>query len=101
MSTKAEVLADPNSVWNKTADDEPVFVMVARDPFAYQMIRRWANLYFDQKKFGRCADFPDQQVPADDAQMQRVTAKFNEAIRVAEEMAGWLSRRSLANPPKP
>lgn len=98
MSTKAEVIADPGSVWNKTADDEPVFVMVARDPFAYNMIRRWANLYYDQKRFGRSADFPDQKVPADDAQMQRVKAKFDEAIAVAEEMAAWLAAHQPVKP---
>ena len=32
--TKRELLADPNSCLNRAADDEPVFVLLGRDPAA-------------------------------------------------------------------
>lgn len=42
MPTKRELIDDPNSVWNKTADDEQVFVVVERDRFAAYLARHFA-----------------------------------------------------------
>lgn len=42
--TKAELLADPESCWNKAEDDEPVFVVLGRDPAAGDTVRYWATL---------------------------------------------------------
>jgi hypothetical protein len=40
--TKAELLADPNSCLNRSADDEPVFLIVARDVIAPGIVEEWA-----------------------------------------------------------
>jgi hypothetical protein len=41
--TKKELLADPNSVWNKCADDEPIFCLRAQDQLAGPLVERWAD----------------------------------------------------------
>lgn len=40
---KHEELSDPNSCWNKAADDEPVFVIRAKDPEAVGTVMEWCN----------------------------------------------------------
>jgi len=47
---KRNELANPNSCLNKAADDEPLFVFRANDPLAPQLVREWADQYFDSKK---------------------------------------------------
>lgn len=44
MSTKLENLNDPNSCWNKAADDEPVFVLRANDPAASLSVMHWVKI---------------------------------------------------------
>lgn len=44
MTTKAELLADPDSCLNRSADDEPVFLLCARDLFAPGAVEAWAGL---------------------------------------------------------
>lgn len=39
--TKREELENPDSAWNRTADDEPVFVVCGRDVLAPATIRDW------------------------------------------------------------
>lgn len=43
MSTKKEVVSDPNSCLNKAADDEPIFVLRGNDPVAAMVVRNWAE----------------------------------------------------------
>lgn len=43
MATKLELMADPNSVWNRTKDNEPVFVLAGRDITADGLVDQWAN----------------------------------------------------------
>ena len=38
---KRDELADPRSCWNKAADDERLFVLLAHDPAAPVAIRAW------------------------------------------------------------
>jgi hypothetical protein len=40
---KRDELADPKSCLNRALDDEPLFVLLARDKAAPYAIRRWAN----------------------------------------------------------
>jgi hypothetical protein len=44
MATKREVLADPNSCLNKAGDDEPIFVLRAKDIVAPATVRFWHDL---------------------------------------------------------
>lgn len=44
MFTKAEALKDPASPWNRTKDDEPVFVICGRDSLAVQTLGKWCDL---------------------------------------------------------
>ena len=62
---KTNELRDPASCLNKAADDEPVFVLLARDPCAAQTVRAWASMsngvHSDKKRAEalRCADLMD------------------------------------------
>ena len=40
---KSKELADPNSCLNKAEDDEPIFVLRAKDPIAAHIINHWAD----------------------------------------------------------
>jgi hypothetical protein len=40
--TKREAAELPESAWNRTADDEPVFVLCGRDAIAPQVVREWS-----------------------------------------------------------
>lgn len=40
---KRDELADPNSCLNRTADDEPIFVLCARDVLAPNAVDTWAD----------------------------------------------------------
>lgn len=42
--TKQELIDDPNSCWNKAADDEPLFVLRAKDLLAPKAVKRWAEM---------------------------------------------------------
>lgn len=44
MSTKRENLENPDSCWNKAADDEPVFVLRANDPAASLAVMHWVKI---------------------------------------------------------
>jgi hypothetical protein len=41
--TKRELLDDPNSCLNRSQDDEPVFLLCARDEIAPSAVRDWAE----------------------------------------------------------
>lgn len=43
MATKKEELANPNGCLNRSQDDEPIFVLVARDALAPEVVRLWAE----------------------------------------------------------
>jgi hypothetical protein len=74
---KRDEIANPNSCLNRAADDEPIFVLRANDELAAQMVRQWAELYFDTKK--------DDKFNITDAQR----AKYREARALSNEMESW------------
>ncbi len=41
---KRDEIATPTSCLNKAADDEPVFVLRAKDPLAARVVRHWCTL---------------------------------------------------------
>lgn len=53
--TKAENIAYPNSCWNKAKDDEPVFVLLGRDPDAPAAMLEWAQKRHDRDPFDKKA----------------------------------------------
>jgi len=61
MSTKKEILNDPESCFNKAGDDEPLFVLRANDPLAANIVEEWvkqaedAYLYTPEKLDGAFA----------------------------------------------
>ncbi len=69
MATKRENLEDPNSCLNKAGDDEPIFVLRAKDLKAPDTIRHWAMLAAGT---GYCR-----------------AEKIHEAYKVAEAMEKW------------
>jgi hypothetical protein len=42
MAIKRDEIADPNSCLNRAADDEPIFVLRAKDMLAPKLVRDWA-----------------------------------------------------------
>ena len=66
---KKNEISDPNSCFNKAADDEPLFVLRANDPLAPAAVAAWAGLAFDTELHDR--------------------TKVTGARRIAEEMRRW------------
>ena len=56
MSTKVDHLADPNSCMGRAAEDEPVFVLRAKDLCAAAVVRFWANMASEVHDPGKVAD---------------------------------------------
>jgi hypothetical protein len=66
--TKAEELSNPGSCFSHSQDDEPLFVLCARDQIASAIVRDWAER----------------------AAYRGVNAaKINEALQLAEAMDVW------------
>ena len=76
MSTKVENILNPNSCWNRAADDEPVFIIRANDDTAPATVTTWAVRYMQSK--GGYASL---------TLVQR--EKYHEALQVAEAMRQW------------
>lgn len=74
---KLDELHRGNSCLNKAADDEPLFVLRANDPLAPDLVRKWAERYFDSKK--------DRAFRLTDGQR----AKTKEALELAVDMENW------------
>lgn len=68
MPTKREVIQDPNSCFNQAADDEPIFVLRAKDVLAAGAVRWWART---AETMGLHRD------------------KISDAFRIANEMDVW------------
>ena len=67
---KSRLLLSPNSCLNKSRNDEPLFVLCARDPSAGQTIRHWVAMNESVQPPG----------------------KLQEALRCADEMETWHSK---------
>lgn len=76
MSTKPNEILNPESCWNKAADDEPLFVLRANDELAPNLVIMWASKY--QVRKGGYAAMTDRQ-----------RAKFHEALQLAQQMRDW------------
>lgn len=70
-------LSNPNSCLNTSADDEPLFVICARDPLAVEIIREWAVRYIARKSAGGIAP------------TLREAAKYHEALQTASLADAW------------
>lgn len=81
MATKAEELSNPNSCLSKAADDEPIFVLRAKDPLAADLVREWAML---AARHGEHED-----------------AKCVEALAHARHMEQWRHERRRPHDPGP
>jgi hypothetical protein len=68
----------PNSCYAKAKPDEPMFVLLARDPLASELVRWWAEC--------RAAHTEPRDMK-----------KISEALDCADAMEKW----RLANPPEP
>jgi hypothetical protein len=42
MALKRDEISDPNSCLNRAADDEPIFILRAKDPLAAKLVEEWA-----------------------------------------------------------
>jgi hypothetical protein len=40
---KRDELANPDSTWNRAAEEEPLFVIRAKDKLSASMVRQWAE----------------------------------------------------------
>jgi hypothetical protein len=73
---KKDELAQPGSCINKSADDEPVFVLCARDPAAAHAVRDWVER---RRILGMTRG--DNR--------EREEAKLQEALQCAAQMEQW------------
>lgn len=69
MAKKGVEATNPESCFNKAADDEPVFVLRAKDERAPETVRTWAH---NSKTFGT-----------------HEPEKIEDAFRLADEMEAW------------
>jgi hypothetical protein len=69
--TKKELLADPDSPWNKAADDEILFILRAQDQLAGPLVERWA----------------------DQARYKAPKEKISQAYAIAAAMKRWPGRK--------
>lgn len=79
MATKAEELRDPNSTWNKAADDEPLFILRPKDVFAVYLINAWislAEIFVQLRRLGKIA----VDIPAE---------KISRVINLREQVRAW------------
>lgn len=91
MATKKEVLeaaARGEGCLGKSQDDEPVFVLTARDIYAPGTIRHWAM----QLGPGSSNDksHPDYGKP--------INPKFRDAMEIANTMADWQAKHGSKTP---
>lgn len=57
---KRQEMSDPNSCLNKARDDEPIFVLRAKDPIAAAVVRLWAAMaefVHEREKIGEARQF--------------------------------------------
>lgn len=73
---KSQELRTPHSCLNKSQPEEPVFVLVARDPTAAQTVRLWVAMNSGTQP-------PD---------------KLQDALRAAEEMDKWHGQQAKMAP---
>ena len=67
----------------KAGDDEPLFVLRAKDPLAANIVRRWADSYQLRKEI----DNSKGHGPEELTEIQR--ERLNEALAVADAMDEW------------
>jgi hypothetical protein len=53
---KKDEVSNPKSCLNKAADDEPVFVLRAKDPIAAEVVRDWAERAFGKHEDDKIDD---------------------------------------------
>ncbi len=66
--------------YENAKDDEPMFVLLARDELAPDIVREWARMYDRRKR-----DLGITQAQID---------KHNEALRCADSMERWYRREN-------
>ena len=69
--------------YENAAPDEPMFVLLARDKIAPQIVRDWAATYELDKSIANSAGNGPETLTA------KQRAKYDEAMRCAEEMERW------------
>ena len=81
--TKAQELeaaARGEGCLGRSQDDEPVFVLCARDPVAASVVREWAQHYYRVKSVRGALTLEQQK-------------KYAEAIALADRMDEWAAAR--------
>ena len=74
---KSEETSNPESCLNKTAPEEPLFVLRANDELAPYIVRDWAVRYRVAKSRQPGGITPEQQ------------AKYEEALEIVRDMQTW------------
>lgn len=84
---KREEIETPTSCLNKSQDDEPIFVLCARDKLAPEVIRKWA-----------CMLIVAATATKDRVLANRQHHKAAEAFELAGRMEGWQARNHAKVP---
>ena len=74
---KSLEISTPTSCLNKSQDNEPLFVLTARDVIAPHAVRQWAQLYAQLKTSGTRNMTNKERL------------KYNEAMAAALQMELW------------
>ena len=77
---KREELEEADSCLNRSAADEPLFVLRANDPLFAEIVRAWAAKYCKRKVKARCW-------------REREAVKHLEALNIAQEGEAWRKRQ--------
>jgi hypothetical protein len=72
--------------YEKAEPDEPMFVLLARDPLAPQLVRHWALLHRVERNYDD--DTPDNALH-EKLKRARPNEKEQEALDVANSMEAW------------
>lgn len=79
MMTKAEELeaaVNGRGCLGRSADDEPVFILVGRDRLAASIVRTWAHQFWNARVNAGTLD-------------ARAQSKYDEALALATRMDAW------------
>jgi hypothetical protein len=84
---------------SKAADDEPVFVLLARDPAAAVLVERWANMRDELIAFSHCVETPEEREQIAEARECGGDARLPRRVARRARSSGQASQKgpSLAN----
>lgn len=82
MKKQIELSDHPKSCMNKALDDELVFILLARDPFAPQVIMEWVKVNYNIQPMEKLIDAIEM---ARDMGAQLTSEEFRMRVKASKE----------------